>query len=157
MSYQTLLTHKRCKDCKKLSTIDNFYVHKKPNKQIYYASYCKRCAISRARTADGKRREKNYLRLWAYFRANPCVDCGETNPLKLSLDHRDSVTKDHDVSRIMKHNWKKIQAEIDKCDVRCHNCHAVKTHVSLNHFDTERLRNHLLRWPANKKAYEDHT
>ncbi len=56
-----------------------------------------------------------------------CIDCGETNPLLLDFDHlRD---KRADVSHLVQSgfSWATIAAEIDKCVVRCANCHSRKT------------------------------
>lgn len=63
----------------------------------------------------------------SYLEDNPCVDCGESDVRKLHFDHmRD---KQHDVSQMI-HNgylWETIEKEIAKCEVRCANCHMVKT------------------------------
>ena len=56
-----------------------------------------------------------------------CVDCGETNPLLLDFDHlRD---KRANVSQLVQSgmSWMTVKAEIDKCVIRCANCHARKT------------------------------
>ena len=57
-----------------------------------------------------------------------CIDCGyREHACALDLDHRDPATKLKTVAEIMHASWDKLLAEIDKCDVRCRNCHAVRT------------------------------
>lgn len=57
-----------------------------------------------------------------YFLTHPCVDCGETDPIVLDFDHERD--KKSDVCRIRKQGrLKALQEEIDKCSVRCANCH----------------------------------
>jgi hypothetical protein len=71
------------------------------------------------------RRRRNRERVRAFRIA--CVDCGITNPLLLDFDHlRD---KQAEISQLVHQGtpWSVIQAEIDKCEVRCANCHARKT------------------------------
>jgi cytochrome c553 len=56
-----------------------------------------------------------------------CVDCGIANPVLLDFDHlRDKVAE---ISQLVNAGmpWAVIKAEIDKCEVRCANCHARKT------------------------------
>jgi hypothetical protein len=68
-------------------------------------------------------------RLMAYLNEHPCVDCGETDLRVLEFDHRDSSQKLEAVGRLiaLRASWKRIQAEIEKCDVRCANCHRRRT------------------------------
>lgn len=94
-----------CKACRK-----NF-----PSQDVYH-----KCYILRRRNAQ-------YV--WDYLKQNPCLDCNETNPIVLQFDHRDGVDKKDIVSKLV-HNTsslKVIQNEIDKCDVRCANCHFKRT------------------------------
>jgi hypothetical protein len=58
---------------------------------------------------------------------NACVDCGEANPLLLDFDHL--WDKHADVSYMIHsgRSWRVIEMEIDKCAIRCANCHALKT------------------------------
>jgi hypothetical protein len=58
-----------------------------------------------------------------------CVDCGESNPLVLDFDHV-SGDKICDISNMVYRSYcvESIQKEIDKCEVRCSNCHRVATH-----------------------------
>jgi hypothetical protein len=73
-------------------------------------------------------------RLSAYLQAHPCVDCGEADLRVLDFDHRDSAHKLEAVGRLigLRASWRRIQAEIDKCDVRCANCHRRRTAAQWN-------------------------
>ena len=75
------------------------------------------------------RREPMHLKLFVYLSQHPCVDCDETDPIVLELDHRESAEKLHNLSRMWYngYSWKKIEQEIAKCDVRCANCHRRRT------------------------------
>lgn len=59
---------------------------------------------------------------------NPCVDCGEDDPVVLEFDH---VRGDKAGSiSLMIHNGVSLETliiEINKCQVRCANCHRRKT------------------------------
>ena len=54
-----------------------------------------------------------------------CTQCGENHPATLEFHHRDPSQKDRNVAAMMRDGCgkKKIQAEIEKCDVLCSNCH----------------------------------
>ena len=80
------------------------------------------------------RRKKAYLRetykrILDYLLEHPCVDCNETDPIVLEFDHIDSQTKLDAISDMVKcqRPWRVIFAEIQKCQVRCANCHMRKT------------------------------
>jgi hypothetical protein len=62
-----------------------------------------------------------------YLLEHPCVDCGEPDPLKLSFDHVRGTKRFNISCAGRSRSMKSVLAEIAKCDVRCHNCHAVKT------------------------------
>ena len=56
-----------------------------------------------------------------------CVDCGyNAHPAALDFDHRDGSEKKGNVSRMV--SLDRVKAEIAKCDVRCANCHRIKTY-----------------------------
>ena len=76
---------------------------------------------------DGYRRS-NRPRILAYLLTHPCVDCGLSDPLVLEFDHRDPKEKRAEVSVLAARKpWPIVLAEIAKCDVRCANCHRVRT------------------------------
>jgi hypothetical protein len=60
------------------------------------------------------------------LRVSECADCGERDPVVLEFDHRDG--KRGNVSTMTQ--WASLQtlrSEIEKCDVRCVNCHRRRT------------------------------
>ena len=67
--------------------------------------------------------------LYDYVKKCSCIDCGVTNPVVLEFDHRDGDEKVHHISKMIHdgYSWANILKEIDKCDVRCANCHRIKT------------------------------
>ena len=60
--------------------------------------------------------------------ASGCVDCGYAeHACALDFDHRDPELKSFRISERMQGNRELLRVEIAKCDVRCKNCHAVRT------------------------------
>jgi hypothetical protein len=70
---------------------------------------------------------RNYI--YNHFKNNSCIDCGESRIACLQFDHVDPTLKKYNISAFPKTRGsiKSLQLEIDKCVVRCANCHAVKT------------------------------
>jgi hypothetical protein len=69
---------------------------------------------------------RNHRFVLDMLRAGACADCGETDPVVLEFDHRGD--KRANVSSMC--DWASLatlRAEIAKCDVRCANCHRVRT------------------------------
>lgn len=133
---------KHCPRCKTDKPLDQFrWKNKAKGKRQPYCIACNKAyqqAHYAANKADYKAKAQVWKtsqraavqrKLWAYLEAHPCVDCGEGNPVVLDFDHIDPDTKDASVSRLMSNgaSWKRIEAEIAKCDVRCRNCHAIRT------------------------------
>jgi hypothetical protein len=72
-------------------------------------------------------RNYRYLRaraVYDYLAKHPCVDCGESDPVVLDFDHVRGQ-KFMNVKRMLSgtYSLKRIFEEIEKCDVRCANCH----------------------------------
>lgn len=84
--------------------------------------------IRRAIAQTRARRDDNRREVLLYLATHPCVDCGNANVLVLEFDHRDPAQKLTEVSRLIgNRRWPSVLAEIEKCDVRCINCHRRKT------------------------------
>jgi hypothetical protein len=76
-----------------------------------------------------------------YMLSHPCVDCGERDPIVLEFDHVRGV-KEFSISSVVYRGkpWVKIQKEIEKCDVRCANCHRRKTAKQFGWNSNRRLK-----------------
>jgi len=72
-----------------------------------------------------QQRSRNFI--WEYLCSHACVDCGETNPLVLDFDHL--KTKKFEISNAtsMAIALPTLIKEINKCAIRCANCHRIKT------------------------------
>ena len=70
------------------------------------------------------RRKRNKEYAWKIKADKGCL-CGEDNPACLNFHHRDRTTKCDTVAQLICEavSLKRLQNEIDKCDVMCANCH----------------------------------
>jgi hypothetical protein len=95
--------------------------HYERNKQKYK---------SKAKDWNKKVELENNTYMVNYLKSNPCVDCGETDPVVLEFDHVNPDEKLFDISQgKFKSSPKVFQNEIEKCQVRCANCHRRKTAI----------------------------
>tara|TARA_R110000751_G_scaffold30178_2_gene77384 strand:+ start:2109 stop:2459 length:351 start_codon:yes stop_codon:yes gene_type:complete len=67
-----------------------------------------------------------------YKRLNPCK-CGEHRPVCLTFHHREPELKVANVSKLVRRGVQLpyLKAEIDKCDVMCHNCHTIEHSIQI--------------------------
>ena len=137
---------KACGTCKRVLPIGQFDP-KFPARGVY-RSICKECrrAYGRAhylrnrpaylaRSRDQKRefRQANPERLLEYLATHPCIDCGETDPVVLEFDHVDPALKLATVGEMLHRKaWTEILSEIEKCVIRCANCHRRRTARQFN-------------------------
>jgi hypothetical protein len=86
---------------------------------------CKREVRQKQRRLQLQRaRIRNRQLKYEYLVSHPCIDCGESDPVCLDFDHREPSLKKMAVSTIVgKKSANKLLEEIQKCDVRCANCH----------------------------------
>jgi hypothetical protein len=105
----------RCKFCQSQLSKQ----HYKNNKQPYF---------DRVRAREVLVIEDNQKRLADYLHRHPCVDCGQTDIRVLEFDHVRG-NKSNNIARMVGEgfSWFTIEAEIAKCEVRCANCHRIKT------------------------------
>lgn len=79
-------------------------------------------------------RRQNARRVFEYLRRNPCVNCGEADPVVLEFDHRDKDDKIENIANLIRDaTWRHIKSEIEKCDVPCANCHRRKSAAQFNY------------------------
>jgi hypothetical protein len=72
---------------------------------------------------------KNREFLVGYLQSHPCVDCNNSDLRVLEFDHVRGTKKDG-VAQLARQgvSLKALKEEIGKCEVRCRNCHAIKTY-----------------------------
>lgn len=73
------------------------------------------------------RRRENQQQIITYLRDHPCVDCGEEDIVVLEFDHLREKIADVSTYSSGGRSWERVKTEIDKCEVRCTNCHRLKT------------------------------
>ena len=108
-------------------------------------SRCRACARTwyernrAAHIANVARRNARYRLvlvdlLGTYLTSHPCIDCGESDLRCLEFAHRDRSTKSANVSTLFRYfrSWEVLLREIEKCDVRCANCHSRMTAAENN-------------------------
>jgi hypothetical protein len=131
---------KQCVSCKQVKPISEYnYKHRligklhthcrecqKGYKRKHYETH-KEAYIAKAARQKEEAVKRNHQLVAEYLRMHPCVDCGEADIIVLEFDHRSS--KDRPIARLVQSglSWQKILSEIEKCDVRCANCHRRKT------------------------------
>lgn len=135
---------KKCWTCKIEKPIEDFGNRKSSSdgKQ----GYCKNCSKEKDKDhyANSEKRKKS-IRENSDFRINrarkyiidflsshPCVDCSESDIVVLEFDH--IIKKDFSISLLIKQGatLEKIEREIQKCQVRCANCHKRRTSQQFN-------------------------
>jgi len=87
-----------------------------------------------AETDRVKKRQAATLAWLREIRRRPCEDCGEMfPPYVMDFDHRDPTKKLFAVTTGSAHlmSRDKLIAEIEKCDIVCANCHALRTFANL--------------------------
>ncbi len=84
--------------------------------------------MKRDMTAQRAYRERTKAKVIEYLATHPCVDCGEADVVVLEFDHVRGKKKRTIASMLVQgYSFEKILKEIEKCDVRCANCHRRKT------------------------------
>lgn len=83
---------------------------------------CNKC-IKHTRSATVKKKCVEYL-------GGKCVDCGyDGHPVAFDFDHVNPHTKKFKISGKAIYRWKELKRELDKCELRCSNCHRVRHYL----------------------------
>lgn len=132
---------RRCSRCRQLKPLNEFSLRDldkglrnhycRPCRAAYRRGHYERNRpdyVQRAMREMRMKREDGLIRLHEYLRSHPCVDCGQDDITVLEFDHRDPAIKElHIGVMVGRRSWSVILAEIEKCDVRCANCHRRRT------------------------------
>lgn len=74
------------------------------------------------------RAELNRARLGVIKVEKGCTDCGyNVSPHALEFDHLPEFKKSRTVASLCWAAWERIMEEVNKCEVVCANCHAIRT------------------------------
>lgn len=139
---------KKCTKCKEDKSLDEF--NKNKTRKDGLQNICKNCSQEKSRnyyqnnvevqrkiikTQNKRRKQECRDNINEYLKKNPCIDCGNNNLVVLEFDHKDREQKYKSISQMMAsgYSWLKVKKEIDKCEVRCANCHRIKTAKQLGY------------------------
>lgn len=142
---------KKCITCKKILQLDKFsFRNKKKNLRNSVCKVChnkytknhyhknKKEYTKRARVNSKKYRIENRKKMIEYLTDKQCVDCKENDIRVLDFDHINPSKKYKSVSKMMgDYSWNKILDEIDKCVIRCANCHRKVTSAQFFYYKSQ--------------------
>lgn len=134
------MSSKICSVCNLLKDLSCFSKNK--SKIDGLQTVCKSCASDKSKVyyQNNSEKHKNNVRennklyrhknqefILEYLKEHPCIDCGENDPVVLEFDHLND--KRENISRMINNasSTDSIMLEINKCVVRCANCHRRKT------------------------------
>ena len=135
-------THKICRCCKKEKLIFEFpkkstlckCCTKTYNQKWYGKEENKQKTKRKVNISKEKQKEKLQQYVYNYLLKHPCTDCGNSDPLVLQFDHlkdkRSTIAKL--VANVV--SLDSLKKEIEKCEIRCANCHILKTAKDFNWF-----------------------
>lgn len=111
-----------CPTCKRSEIATKFYKGKQ--------SYCKECNHQNTLARQRKFKEKCIR-----YKGGSCRKCGYDKCIAaLEFHHRNPNEKEFHLSKFRHTSWEKnkevVQAELDKCDLLCANCHR-ETHYRI--------------------------
>lgn len=141
-----MLKEKTCSICKVAKAPTEF--NKKSNRTDGLQPHCRDCNRLRSRAyynsnrEDHKRvtiaRKKRVVKesqqyVYDYLSSHSCVDCGEADPIVLEFDHVKGEKRNAICYMVARGcSLDNIKTEIEKCEVRCANCHRRKTALDFN-------------------------
>lgn len=103
-----------CKQCNAANRRSHYFRNRPAVKE--------QARIATLRRMDSRRRTMDAVKTTA-----GCIDCGyDANPLALEFDHREPNLKSFTIGSGNR-AWDAVWVEVEKCDVRCANCHRIRT------------------------------
>lgn len=125
---------RRCSRCGLLRLLTEFNGSSEFGRQYY----CRDCQsawyrdhrpqhIANVNANTERYRGRNNGFVLEYLRTHPCVDCGEFDPDVLEFDHVRGKTRPVSKLKGASAPLQRIIAEIERCEVRCVNCHMKRT------------------------------
>lgn len=142
---------KKCTICKETKHLDDF--NKKSKAKDGLQPQCRECSKKKSKDyySRNKERQKKQIHLSRlerkkglrthlrnYLKDHHCVDCGESDIRVLEFDHV-SGEKKKEVTLMVQQGYgiKEIDEEISKCEIRCCNCHRIKTYEKVKSWRCE--------------------
>lgn len=100
---------------------------------------CRTC-VTNLRRFDKKKKAVEYL-------GGKCVDCGyDTCMEAMEFDHIDPTTKEFSISGNHCISWERLRQELNKCELRCANCHRERHAREKSQLSTEYVvEQHIVR------------
>jgi hypothetical protein len=138
---------KKCNKCKQEKPLTEYY--KSKQSKDGHQNSCKICGAKSAsnhyknnkekkkkRTliTNKKLKQRNYTFIARYLSLfGECVDCGNKDIRVLEFDHKEQSNKVEGVKKLADNyaSIPKIKNEIKKCEIRCCNCHRIRTQEQL--------------------------
>ena len=109
-----------------MSLVSYFTIPSERNRELIRSSIKRKKGETYDNRASCKSRNRQIIT--DYLKTHPCVDCGNSDIRVLEFDHVKGQ-KVGNISHGVHRAWKveKLIAEINKCEVRCCNCHRIIT------------------------------
>ena len=117
-AFQNKLLNRRHSVCKECLA--------KNSKEWYSANRVRRTSQIAEQRLSSRAEVRQYV--LDYLLSHPCVDCGESDPVVLDFDHVRGQ-KVYTISQMISRGviLSRVVEEIEKGEVRCANCHRIKT------------------------------
>lgn len=143
---------KRCSKCHQLKQLHNFGKRKtsRDGKQGKCKTYVKEYAKiwyetnkdnrrAQIKTSNKLAKIRNQEFIIDYLSKHPCIDCGNTDIRVLEFDHLYPQDKKYNISNLILESCSlmTLKKEIQKCVIRCSNCHKIRTQQQFNHWKSK--------------------
>ena len=139
LSYYYYNSMKECNACRTQKPYSEFNYRNKAKQ--WYQSVCRECQKVRDKLSYARPERKLAIHIsntrreleikdwiWNILINTSCKDCGYNNPLALQFDHIITGKRFNfaDAARLGQSD-EKLQAELNKCEIVCANCHSIRT------------------------------